>query len=158
MTRNTVAEPTTTKSLVPDAVDRARNVSQFLDRVAGAVVEAQADGGRSLSDRARQGRTLVGTVLRRRRLSPLAWSALLAIALPTLDGALTHYSLTGPKDWQVDPRPASSRTAFAAANILTARTGWSCAAEIPPIPSKHQAIHHLSSKSTKIVRASSYRA
>lgn len=121
MTRNTVAEPARTNSLVPDAVDRARNVSKFLDRVAGVVVEAQA-GGRSLSDRAREGRTLVGTVLRRRRISPLAWSAILAILMPTLVGAV-YYGLIASNQYASDVRFSIRGNDTSAADLFSGLSG-----------------------------------
>jgi capsular polysaccharide transport system permease protein len=121
LTRNTVAEPARTNSLVPDAVDRARTVSKFLDRVAGVVVEAQA-GGRSLSDRAREGRTLVGTVLRRRRISPLAWSAILAILLPTLVGAV-YYGLIASNQYASDVRFSIRGNDTSAADLFSGLSG-----------------------------------
>jgi capsular polysaccharide transport system permease protein len=121
LTRNTVAEPARTNSLVPDAVDRARNVSKFLDRVAGVVVEAQA-GGRSLSDRAREGRTLVGTVLRRRRISPLAWSAILAILMPTLVGAV-YYGLIASNQYASDVRFSIRGNDTSAADLFSGLSG-----------------------------------
>ncbi len=41
-----------------------------------------------------------------------------SINLPSRDGHLTEYRLSGPKEWAADSRPATSRVAFAAAHVV----------------------------------------
>jgi hypothetical protein len=41
-----------------------------------------------------------------------------SIALPTPDGHLALYRVQGPREWPTEPRPATSRVAFAAAHVV----------------------------------------
>lgn len=98
-----VAPRAKNNSLVPEAAVRARAVTQFLDRVAG-VVEAHAGARKPpLEPGSREGWRLGGTVLRKRKLSPLAWSAILAVLVPTLLGVI-YYGLIASNQYASEIR------------------------------------------------------
>ena len=141
MTRTTVAEPSDTKRFVGDPAARARVATQFLDRVAG-LLDAQASGA-AVSDKARQGRVLVGKVLRKPRISLLAWSAILSIGLPTLISAV-YFGMIASDQYVTEVRFSIRGHDTKSVDILGSLTGMLGASK--PLQDSYLVMNYLTSR------------